>query len=326
MGKRFLFVFLDGVGVGAADSARNPFEKAGSPFFPRGLPLGGRAPLPRGGHAVAIDACLGVAGVPQSATGQSALFTGVNTPAHLGYHLFAFPNRPLRAVLAKQNLLKDAKAMGARAAFLNAYPGYSDLLSDRARVRLEDDGAVFAEGVPMELLRRFSVTTIMALSLRQPFFGIPELREERCVYQEYTNASLRGRGEDVPLWDEERAGAVLANASRGWDVGLWEYFRTDLVGHESDPAKAEALVRRIDALLESLLSNLDLAETTLVISSDHGNLEDTVEKGHTQNPVPLLAWGPDAPRLVERCRAITDVTPGILEALGAGPGAPEAGA
>jgi hypothetical protein len=315
MGSRFLFIFLDGVGIGIPDASRNPYAKAGSRFFPQGLALGERVALPGGGQLKAIDACLGVPGVPQSATGQSALFTGVNTPAMLGYHLFAFPNRPLRSVLARQNLLKDAKAGGRRAAFLNAYPGYSELLSDPAHVRLEDDGAVFAEGVPIQFLKRFSVTTIMALSLHQPFFGTPQLREGRCLYQEYTNASLRGRGEDVPLLDENRAGAVLADASRDWDVGLWEYFRTDLVGHQSDMEKAVDLVRRIDAILESLLSRLPLSETTLVISSDHGNLEDTVEKGHTMNPVPLMAWGPAAESITEQCKSLTDVTPAILSNL-----------
>ena len=41
---------------------------------------GGGSPLPRGGRAVLADACLGVPGRPQSATGQSAILSGENAP------------------------------------------------------------------------------------------------------------------------------------------------------------------------------------------------------------------------------------------------------
>ena len=39
---------------------------------------------------------LGIEGLPQSATGQTALFTGINAAQLLGRHLFGFPNQPFR--------------------------------------------------------------------------------------------------------------------------------------------------------------------------------------------------------------------------------------
>jgi len=54
--------------------------------------------------------------------------------------------------------------------------------------------------------------------------------------------------------------------------------------------------------------------TTLVLCSDHGNLEDTTTKTHTTNPVPLLAIGPGAARF-RQATAITDVAPAILGLL-----------
>ena len=41
---------------------------------------------------LALDAGLGVEGLPQSATGQAVLLTGVNIPAELGYHYGPKPN------------------------------------------------------------------------------------------------------------------------------------------------------------------------------------------------------------------------------------------
>ena len=61
-----------------------------------------------------VDACLGVPGLPQSATGQTALFTGVNAPALVGDHVTAFPTTPLRRVIAEHSLLNRPPRPGRR--------------------------------------------------------------------------------------------------------------------------------------------------------------------------------------------------------------------
>ncbi|MBL8994706.1 MAG: metalloenzyme, partial [Spirochaetia bacterium] len=120
---KFVFIFIDGVGVGPSRTETNPIAQLGSSLFPMDLRLLETAELPFDGIAKAIDANLGVPGLPQSATGQSTLFTGVNTPKMLGYHLFAFPNKEIRSLLYRQNILKDLRTMGKDAVFINAYPG-----------------------------------------------------------------------------------------------------------------------------------------------------------------------------------------------------------
>ena len=91
MGMRVLFMFLDGVGLGVDDPALNPLARAQMPNLQK--LLGGRkmlaASAPYEGPRAslrAIDANLGVSGLPQSATGQAVLLTGVNIPAELGSH------------------------------------------------------------------------------------------------------------------------------------------------------------------------------------------------------------------------------------------------
>ena len=52
---------------------------------------------------VALDACLGVPGTPQSATGQATLLTGRNVPAEIGYHYGPKPNPEVAAYLRSSN-------------------------------------------------------------------------------------------------------------------------------------------------------------------------------------------------------------------------------
>jgi 2,3-bisphosphoglycerate-independent phosphoglycerate mutase len=82
------------------------------------------------------------------------------------------------------------------------------------------------------------------------------------------------------------------------------------------------VLARIDAFLGAILAHRS-PETTLVLSSDHGNLEDTTTKAHTTNPVPLLAVGPAAGHFRD-AKAITDVASKILSLLKANDGRQEA--
>jgi phosphopentomutase len=74
------------------------------------------------------------------------------------------------------------------------------------------------------------------------------------------------------------------------------------------------VLARIDRLLGGLRAALRPADTIL-ITSDHGNIEDDTTQSHTRNPVPLLVIGPDAPRFAAVTR-IDEVAPAILAALG----------
>src|SRR3972149_112123 len=125
--RRVLVVVLDGGGLGADDPPRNPFAAAEMPEMMR--LLGGarlleetapyEGPLaPR----VAVDACLGVPGAPQSATGQAALVTGRNVPQALGEHYGPKPNPAVAQLVREDNIFQQVLRRGGRAALLNAYP------------------------------------------------------------------------------------------------------------------------------------------------------------------------------------------------------------
>src|SRR3989338_11425661 len=122
-----LFIFLDGVGLGDPDPATNPFVTAEIPHLMR--LLGGRRPLadtPRleteRSIFIPTDAGLGVAGPPQSATGQAAILTGLNVPQMIGGHWGPKPNAAVVNVIKEHSLIRTLKARGLDAALLNAYP------------------------------------------------------------------------------------------------------------------------------------------------------------------------------------------------------------
>ena len=54
---------------------------------------------------------------------------------------------------------------------------------------------------------------------------------------------------------------------------------------------------------------------TLVMTSDHGNIESVGQRGHTLNPVPFVALGPKERFLRERVSSLQDVMPALLAAF-----------
>ena len=71
----------------------------------------------------------------------------------------------------------------------------------------------------------------------------------------------------------------------------------------------------LDRFLETLLRETDREAVTLVLTSDHGNIEDISSPGHTANPVPFAAVGPGAEDLLAKVKSIADVTPALLGLL-----------
>src|SRR5690606_33084107 len=97
---------------------------------------------------------------------------------------------------------------------------------------------------------------------------------------------------------------------RGVDLAFFEHFRTDEVGHARDFEAASEVLEILDEFLHRLVEGLREDEA-LVVTSDHGNLEDLSLRQHTLNPVPVLGFGRAAP-LVDRLRSLLDVHPALL--------------
>ena len=82
-----------------------------------------------------------------------------------------------------------------------------------------------------------------------------------------------------------------------------------------DYARACAVLRVYDRFLSALVRYAEAAGLTLVMTSDHGNIEEIGVRGHTRNPVPFIVYGPREKFLRERVKSLVDVTPALLEAF-----------
>lgn len=303
-----LFVFLDGVGIGPSDPDLNPFFRAHLPNL-RTL-LGGRlphlqCPEVQSGDAVAfpLDPLLGIEGLPQSGTGHTALLTGENAPSLYGRHFGPWVPVKLRPLLKERNVLSRAQEQGHRCAFANAYPK-------------EFHGSRWARrpaGPPL-------AAEAAGLLTRQS----EALAKGEAVSSEIVNTGWKTRlgYTDLPEITPTEAGEKLARIASDNNLTLFAHYGTDYAGHRGKmPGGVEAL-ELVDLFLGGVLSGLP-PDATLLISSDHGNIED-VSGGHTLNPVFTLLKGPESLRLRGGMSRITDIPGRILDSLATPPVAGDA--
>lgn len=299
-----IVIFIDGVGLGAL-APENPFVFTETPFL-KGL-FGGN-PFTReieGYHdgrvtLRGIDARLGVDGLPQSATGQASIFTGTNAPRRLGYHLNGFPNKILRELLEEAGMFASLGNDGYRCAFVN---GYRPLFFEKLK-----------EGLPG---RRYSCSTLITYYGGLPFYGLEDIRAGRALFMDLTNEMLNGMGYSVPVITPEAAGGRLVDIAGKFDFSLFEYFMTDRAGHLACKEQAGKVVSALDRFLGAAAECHDPAKTLIIVTSDHGNLEDLSHGRHTFNEVPVLLMGPEpvrrkiAPLLCD----LADILPAVRTVL-----------
>ena len=284
---RLIFIFLDGVGIGKCIDT-NPFFIAKSAFLPFYTANNNELHLPDGTRIKTIDATLGVDGLPQSATGQTSLFTGVNIPALLNGHKGSYPDKSMRQIIKAKNLISHLRNQNINARFINAYPFYGQLFSQQ-HVDIHDDGSFhFSEAFPPIFKKRISVTTCMNIANQLIPFTEIDIIHETALYQDYSNLSLIHMLEEaqasgklksllkqvvlplgiptLPLFSPEKAAEILFNASRKFDFMLYEYFQTDIYGHRHTFAERVQLIRQLDRLIGRLISLLDKKQDTLLMA------------------------------------------------------------
>lgn len=287
-----LLFFIDGLGIGT----RGPHNPLDGLVDAEPLAIFQNEPthLPFDGVVAPTDACLGVAGRPQSASGQTTILTGVNAAATIGSHKQGFPNQPLLDIIRDQSIFLQLKRSGVGSiTFANTYTRQ------------------FFERRP----RWISATTASVEAAGLRFNVVEDLKAGRAVFHDFTNAALIERGETVDLRTPEEAGSVLANIVKANRFTLYEHFLTDKIGHAQDKAEAQRLLPLLARFIRSLLSKLNLEESTVILTSDHGNIEDLSLRNHTLNPVPTIAWGKHRKSIAARVRSLTDITPAIVEVL-----------
>lgn len=294
-----IFLFVDGIGLGEIGQS-NPFTSNRLPSFEwltgdQPLTASSR-PFEKEEHVfTSLDACLGMDGLPQSGTGQVTLFTGVNAAAELGKHFGPFPHSKIRHLLNGKSIFKRFHEKKASCYFMNAFP---QVFFDYA-----------------EQKNRWSTTTLMTRNAGLQLNSINEILREKAVTAEITQEAWRNRlSLDVPVISEETAADRVINAADKYDFVLLEYYLTDKAGHDRIPDFASEVLDKLDRLLLSLIKSAGPKGHTLLLTSDHGNLEDLSTRSHTRNRVPFFVTGKGA-AIFSKAETIQDVTPLCMEWL-----------
>lgn len=293
-----LFLFIDGVGLGE-EGPENPFYRHNYAGFK--AMAGGQAFSRKAGFVEekrhlfkGIDATLDVEGLPQSGTGQATLFTGQNAAKAVGRHFGPFPHSKTKPFLKHESIFQKATEKGKSCVFMNAYP---DIFFKRSRQK-----------------NRWSCTTLMTKSAGISLHTEEDLKNGNAITAEITQEAWREQlGIAVPQIEPSEAARRMLTKAEKHDVILYEYYLTDKAGHAQSHTKAETVIGRFDAFLQYLIQH-KREQDTLLLSSDHGNVEDLSIKTHTFNEVPLFVQGPaaEAFRTVE---SIQEITPTILDTL-----------
>lgn len=304
---KVLFIFLDGVGLGKADPMSNPFMHAKTPCLSsllngNTLTIDASHTQSRFASLFALDACLGIEGLPQSATGQAVILTGKNVPALIGYHYGPKPNPPISSLLVTENIFFALSERKYTSSVVNAYPPiYFENINNGRRL--------------------FSAFPLAATSAGLSLKNINDLYRGNAISADFTGEGWRTQlgFPDTPLLTTHQAGKRLRNLASQSSFTLFEFWLTDVAGHRQDMQNAVALIERFDQVLEGLISTWDFTQGVILLTSDHGNLEDLSHRHHTMNPVPLLIIGSSA--ILESIHSVSslmDIYPLILHFLAQG--------
>ena len=178
-------LFVDGVGFGKKDPAVNPFFCARLPQIQR--LCGGeifhkrhRRFSSKDATLIPVDAALGMPGLPQSGTGQTAIFTGSNGAKIFGRHFGPYPPSVLRPIIQSKNIFKRVKELGKSAVYANAFPKeFFQYVSSGTRRLTVSTLSCIMSGIPLLTVQDLTDNNGISpdfLRAHWPELGHPEIR------------------------------------------------------------------------------------------------------------------------------------------------------
>ena len=294
---KVLMIFVDGVGIGENDVAKNIFLNRDFTFLKN---VFGDVPhlenmfITKDNKSIfPTDACLGIDLLPQSGTGQTSIFCGFNAPKTLGKHFGPYPHTTLVPKLEELNIFKTLLDMNKKVVFANAYPQvFYDYINSGKK--------------------RLSVTSLSCLLSKVPLKNEEDLRNGTALSAEIDNSRWVSKlNYDLPIISPQLAAERLFGLAVDNDFTLFEYFYTDHIGHFRIKDVADEILTTFDEFLYFILTHLP-EDLTLLICSDHGNIEDMSVKMHTRNPALTISAGKYSDKLAEEIKDISQIKNAII--------------
>jgi hypothetical protein len=294
-----LLIFIDGLGIGKKDKNYNPLFFTNLPNLSK--LFNGEIPSCRNRYLdsdlatlIPADARFGVKGLPQSGTGQTSIFCGLNAPKIIGKHFGPYPYSTLVPIINEKNIFTALKLKKKKVAFLNAYPKqfFDYLASGKTRL---------------------TVTSMSCIMSGVRLCDISDIENGKALSADITNENWHKFGYDVKTITPYQAGKRLYKEALKHDFSLYEYFYTDHAGHSQQKEFSSSTLIKLDGLICGLCENYDPQKLFVFIVSDHGNIEDLSTKTHTLNSVPVILMGANKEKYTKHIKSIADIYHQIIQ-------------
>jgi len=295
--KHILLIFLDGVGLGKNDPKTNPFALANTPTLmalandnrwvrETGYQLSERAVFSP------TDPRMDIPGKPQSASGQAAILTGKNIPALIGEHYGPRPNPPIRQILKEDNFFMQVTRHGGKAALIEGYPPrFHEAINSGKRLRSSYQEALVAAGLPL--------------------FGEDMIYSGDALAVDWIGEGWRKElgYTDTPIYTPHEAGVKMVEISRRYEFAFFAHWVTDVIGHRGTVEDGARNLEIFDGVMQAALETWDDSEGLIIITSDHGNMEDMSHTKHTENDVPTVIIGNGKEEFAMGIKTLADIVP-----------------
>lgn len=299
-----LYFFIDGLGIGKKEKTNPVYRYAlWKNLIGLNILTQNKLIYKKEYMMKALDAHCGVEGVPQSATGQTALFTGQNASKILGGHLTGFPGEILSSLIKEHSILKTLKEKGFKVSSANSYS--KDYFK---RVEAKN--------------RKVSASTLTIKAADINFRFLEDLRAGNALFADINRKFIKQYYPEFSEIAINKAASHLKGLLEQNDFLMFEYFLTDLFGHKANVKKTKDILKTIHTFLKRLVKMLDLKKHSIIICSDHGNIEDCTKRSHTENKVPFLLFSKrgDIKRFFknQKLETLPDLPNAIVKAFEAG--------
>ena len=174
-----------------------------------------------------VNTTLGVQGLPQSGTGQTAIFTGVNAPKKIGKHFGPYPYSTLVPIIKEKNVFVRLRLQKKTSYFINAFPNrYFDYINSHRG--------------------KTPVVALSYLSSGRTLNTVEDIASGKALSADLTNEGLKTFGYQLPVLTPFEAGRRFYEIGRSFDLTLLEYFFPDKAGHSQKMKAAVEVLERMD--------------------------------------------------------------------------------
>jgi hypothetical protein len=189
---------------------------------------------------------------------------------------------------------------GKKAALLNAYPPryFGGIESGR---------------------RLYSSIPLAVTNAGIPLFTKDDLCTGRALSADFTGEGWHGMlgFTNTPIYQPHKAGVKLGELASHYDFSFFEYWASDYAGHKQDMDWAVRQLVTFDNVLKGLLETWRDDDGLILLTSDHGNMEDLSTRKHTDAKVPLLLFGDSMIRreFSAGIQDLTSIAPAIMKLI-----------